>query len=247
MIFKDHFSKQSDIYLKYRPHYPEGLYAYLSSLCKHHELAWDCGTGNGQAATGIAGYFKRVIATDPSEQQIKNAAPCKNVEYSVSSAENSMLINESVDLITIANALHWFNLDDFFKEAKRILKPGGILAAWCYGNPASSTKIDSLINTFHDGIIGEYWLPENRLVEKKYSTISFPFKEIKNPGFKIERSMYFDDLVGLLNTWSAVQRYKDKNGKTPLIDFEKELSSFWKDKSAPKTFTWDLTIKICMK
>lgn len=245
--FKDNFSKQSDAYLKFRPHYPDDLYKYLSSISPGNELAWDCGTGNGQAATGLSPYFKKVIATDPSAQQIKNAIQRENIVYMISPAESSGLERSAVDLISIANALHWFDLEKFYAEVDRVLKPSGVLAAWCYGNPVQFSHIDPIINYFHDEIIGNYWLAENRLVEKKYSTLAFPYGELDAPNFKIEKALYFADLIGLLNTWSAVQRYKDQNGSSPVDLVEKELSTAWGDKSQSKIFTWQLVLKVRRK
>ncbi len=245
--FKDNFSKQAELYARYRPLYPEQLYNYLSSLCSQHKLAWDCGTGNGQAALGIARHFEKVIATDPSEQQIKMARSCNNVSYSVSRAENSPLDTGSADLITVANALHWFDFDAFYREAQRVLKPGGILAAWSYANPSHSPEFDKVTDRYHDEIIGGYWLPESWLVIKKYTTLPFPYTPIVSPEFKIEKQLAFDDLVGLFNTWSATQRYKDEHGKDPVKLIERELAEAWGDKTHKKIFTWDLALKIGRK
>lgn len=247
MMFKDNFSKQSDTYLKYRPHYPDKLYEHLYEVCAKNELAWDCGTGNGQAAFGLARHFTKIIASDPSEQQIKNAIPLKNVSYKVAAAEQSGLENESVDLISIANALHWFDQTKFFEEAQRVLKPCGILAAWCYGNPKHSSEIDNIIDHLHDDILGSYWLAENRLVEKGYSTIDFPFQELKSPDIKMEKELAFDDLLGVLNSWSATQRYKDKNGSDPVSLIKKDLENVWPDKMQAKLFYWELVVKLRKK
>lgn len=247
LSFKDNFSRQSDLYVKYRPQYPSELYSYLQGLTEEHQLAWDCGTGNGQAALGIAKHYARVVATDPSEEQIRNAFPHKNVFYSVKTAEHSGLQDQSVDLITAANALHWFDFERFNKEANRVLKPGGVIAAWGYGNPSHSEEIDRVITHFHDEIIGAYWLPENRLVEKKYSTIPFPYSEITAPLFKIEKDLGFKDLTGLFGTWSAVQRYKDRNGNDPVKKIEEDLKAAWQDLSVQKPFTWNLVLRVGRK
>ena len=245
--FKDNFSKQAELYLKFRPQYPDGLYTYLASLTNEHELVWDCGTGNGQAALGLAGQYAQVVATDPSEEQIRNAFPCKNVRYEVSAAEQSTLPAHSVDLITVANALHWFAFDAFYAEADRVLKPGGILAAWCYVTPSGSPEINSLISYLHDVILGDYWLPENRLVEKKYSTIPFPYTILETPIYTIEKYLSCAELEGLFHTWSAVQRYKDKTGQDPVALIKKDLETAWGNTSDKKMFTWELTLKVGRK
>lgn len=243
--FKDNFSKQSDIYLKYRPQYPPALYSFLSDLCFEKNLAWDCGTGNGQAAVGLSKHFRQVIATDPSSSQIKNAIPEKNVSYKVGSAENSELDDRSVDLITVANALHWFQPDTFYKEAKRILKPGGLIAVWCYGSPIHQQRKDTshIIAKLHDDILGNFWLPENRLVEQKYKTIEFPFRELESPEFIMEKDMTESDLLGLFHSWSAVQRYKDTEKSDPVALIEKELSKAWGEEPSQR-YKWELTLKV---
>ncbi len=132
MIFKDHFSKQATDYAKFRPRYPQKLFDYLGRIAPNRRVAWDCGTGNGQAAVGLALVFDRVIATDASEKQIANAQSHEKVDYRVAPAEHSGIGSEAVDLIMVAQALHWFDLDRFYAEARRVLKPDGILAASAY-------------------------------------------------------------------------------------------------------------------
>jgi ubiquinone/menaquinone biosynthesis C-methylase UbiE len=145
MTFKDHFSKQAVGYAKFRPRYPKVLFSYLRRIAPSRELAWDCGTGNGQAAVGLASVFDRVIATDASEKQISNAQPDERVEYRVAPAENSGIKSETLDLIMIAQALHWFDLDRFYAEARRVLKPNGVLAASAYKFFRITPEIDQLV------------------------------------------------------------------------------------------------------
>jgi SAM-dependent methyltransferase len=242
--FKDYFSKQSDIYVKFRPHYPVELYSYLSSLTPEHELVWDCGTGNGQAAIGLTPFYNQIIATDPSEQQIKNAILNEKIKYHVEKAENNSLTSNSVDLLTIANALHWFDFDVFYKEANRVLKKNGIIAAWAYFLPSISPEIDEIVSHYHFQTLNDYWLAENRLVEKGYSTIPFPFKQISSPEFFYEKQMSLGDLIGYLNTWSATQRYIDKNKINPTEQLLNELLPVWKNKDAERKATWKLVLKV---
>lgn len=243
-VFKDYFSKQSDIYAKYRPQYPQELYAFLASQTVAHDKVWDCGTGNGQAAIDLTKHYQEVFATDPSEQQIQHSTPHPQVRYKVEKAEQPSLADQSVDLITVANAMHWFELDVFYAEAKRVLKKGGILAAWSYALPFISEEIDPIVYEFHHGILDDYWVAENRLVEKEYSTIPFPFRELTHPDFYSYKQMNLEDTIGYFNTWSAVQRFITKHDVNPTIQLAEELSAVWGNPETERTFRWKLALKI---
>src|SRR5437867_9645499 len=165
MTFKDHFSRQAADYAKFRPGYPQELFQYVGSVAPSRQLAWDCGTGNGQAAVGLASVFDRVIATDASEKQITNAEPHQRVDYRVAPAENSGIKSETIDLIMVAQALHWFDLDRFYAEARRVLKPNGVLAASAYNLLHIEPAIDEVINRYYYDVVGPFWPPERKLVE----------------------------------------------------------------------------------
>ncbi|MEO8399023.1 MAG: class I SAM-dependent methyltransferase [Ignavibacteriaceae bacterium] len=242
--FKDNFSKQSNEYLKYRPTYPIELFEYLSSLTKGHELAWDCGTGNGQAALSLTNYYKKVIATDPSEQQIKNAAIHPKITYKIERAEHTDLKENSVDLITVAQAIHWFNFDEFYAEAKRVLKSNGIIAVWTYALPLISKEIDEIVKDFHDNIVGEFWQYENQLVIEEYAAVPFPFPQLSTPIFKIQKNLSLNDLLGFVNTWSALQRFIDAKGYNPIAKLEEKLSKFWSNADEEKVTDWRIILKV---
>ncbi len=242
--FKNHFSGHSALYAQYRPNYPLSLFAYLASLTPGHQLAWDCGTGNGQAAVGLATVYQQVIATDPSHEQIGNAQKSDRIEYRVEMAERSSLAAHSADIVTIANALHWMHFGDYYEEVRRVVKPGGIIAAWSYALPTVSPEMDELIRNLHNSTLGDYWLPENRLVELKYSTIPFPFELIDAPDFYLEKELTLEELIGYLNTWSAVQRYLAKNQTNPTDALADELISYWGEPTAPRKIAWKLAMKI---
>ena len=245
--FIDKFSTQADIYLKYRPHYPEELFAFLSGLTHEHQLAWDCGTGNGQAAIGLASYYEKVIATDPSEQQLKHSMTHERVTYLNESAESNSIASNSIDLLTIANALHWFNFDEFYKESNRVLKPNGVIAAWCYCIPTIDEEVDQILNTYHYQTLDNYWVAQNRLVEKEYTTIPFPFKEIQSPPFQYQKLFSLDDLIGYLNTWSATQRYITENKVNPTDELAILLKKVWQNPTSQKLVTWKIALKVGMK
>jgi len=224
---KDNFSKQSDLYSKFRPGYPKKLFDFLMQLVPDKKTAWDCGTGNGQVAVTLSGYFKKIYATDLSAAQIANAAIKDNIFYLVEKAEETKFDDNSFDLITIAQAIHWFNFDKFYKEAHRTLRPGGIIAAIGYDVLKINRKIDSVIDNFYKITTGPYWDKERKLVDSHYATIPFPFKEIESPGFSMNYQWELEQVIGYFNTWSAVQHYIRKNNENPVDEFSKELRKAW--------------------
>ncbi len=247
MEFKDYFSAQSEVYVKSRPHYPDELFQFLTSLVPMHILAWDCATGNGQAATALANYFSSVIATDGSEQQIKNAAPNEKVKYAVALADNSGIEPGTVDLVTIASALHWMDFDMFYKEVNRVLKPGGVFAAWAYYKSRIDETIDPLFKHLVKDILGEYWPPERAYITNYYNTIPFPFKRIDAPSFKTSVTANFDFLIGYIHSWSSTQQYIKINHKDPIDLIRKDLENAWGDLTATKKITWDIILKVGRK
>lgn len=244
MIFKDNFSTQADLYAKHRPLYPVELYSFLHSISAENKLVWDCGTGNGQAAIGLAEFYDEIIATDPSAEQIKNCLPHKKIKYLVEKAEKTSLKSHSVNLLTVANALHWFDFAAFYKEAFRVLKNDGVIAVWTYGIPSVSPKIDKIIRQFHDQTLNDYWLPENRLIEDGYTTIPFPFTPIECPEFFYEKIIKFHDLIGYLHTWSATQRFIKQNNFNPIKKIQNDLAVAWGDLELERKMVWRLILKV---
>ncbi|MEP1093879.1 MAG: class I SAM-dependent methyltransferase [Cyclobacteriaceae bacterium] len=242
--FKDNFSKQSDVYLKHRPTYPDELFLYLSKLTDDHSLAWDCGTGNGQAAHGLTKYYKKIYATDASQKQIENAIQHGQIKYGVEPADRTTLSDQSVDLITVAIALHWFDHDSFYKEVRRVVKPGGIIAAWTYRLPTVTPEIDAVVQNFHDEVVDEHWQRENRLVSDGYKTIPFPFAELDHPAFIMSKNWSLDDLLGLVRSWSAVQRIINQTGENPVPILENELLEVWGNRETEREMVWKLILKI---
>jgi SAM-dependent methyltransferase len=227
MSFKDHFSTGSSDYAAFRPSYPPALFDWLAGQCFEHELAWDCATGSGQAAVELARHFRHVIATDASAQQIQSAKSQPGVEYRVAAAESSGLENASVDLITVAQAAHWFDLDRFYAEAKRVVRPQGVIALWGYGRLILPGTLDEPLAHFYEHVIGPYWSPERALIDEGYRNLAFPFSEIAAPRFSIEVSWNLPRLMAYLSTWSAVKRYIENEGRNPLVALEDELAGNW--------------------
>ena len=186
MSFKDYFSKQAGEYSKHRPVYPKELFEYLSSLTNEHKLAWDCATGNGQAAYGLVPFYDEIIATDASASQIEHARHHDKIKYKTATAENSGLETDSVDLVTIATAIHWLNTDLFYPEVKRILKNDGIIAVWTYSDTFINETIDPVTRAYSKDIIGMHWPEENKKAWNFEEMTDFPFERINNPKFKIE-------------------------------------------------------------
>ncbi len=243
MEFKDYFSAQSATYARSRPNYPDELFKFLASVSPGNNLAWDCATGNGQAAVSLAKYFKKVIATDASEQQIKNAIQHENVEYSVRLADDSGIESGTVDLVTIASALHWMDFDKFYTEVNRMLKPGGVFAAWAYNDYYIDDIFVPIVKHLSDDILGEYWPPERVYVAHHYSDVPFPFQVIEAPLFKTSVNASFDFVIGYFNSWSSTQRYIKEKDKSPIDLVRKQLENVWGDLTKTKEITWDVFLK----
>ena len=247
MTFKDHFSRQAADYAKFRPSYPRKLFDYLGSVAPNRQLAWDCGTGNGQAAVGLASVFDHVIATDASEKQITNAEPHQRVDYRVAPAENSGIKSETLDLIMVAQALHWFDLDRFYAEARRVLKPNGVFAASAYKFFHITPEIDRLVNhRYYDKVVGSFWPPERALVEK-FEELPFPFSEIQTASFEMIAQWNLKHLLGYLRSWSATQRFIAANKRDPLKAIADDLRAAWGDPGQMRKVVWPLILRVGLK
>lgn len=245
MAFKDYFSGHAARYREFRPHYPGELFAWLAAQCSAHDLAWDAGCGNGQAAVALAEHFHDVFASDPSHAQIEHAEPHPDVQYRVEPAEQCGLSDHSADLAVIAQALHWVNLDGYYAEVRRVLKPGAVFAAWCYGLMRISPAIDTVVGELYGTVLEPYWPPERRHIETGYATLRIPFQQdIPAPPFAMRHEWSLDETLGYLESWSALQRYRKDTGHDPLIDFRPRLASAWgKMADARHTVVWPLSVR----
>ena len=231
---KDNFSRQSDLYAKYRPKYPKEFFDYLDLITKNKNNAWDCATGNGQVAIELAKIFPMVYATDISVAQLAEAQQLQNISYSVQPAEKTNFPNDFFDLITVAQAIHWFDFEKFYAEIKRTAKPDSILVVIGYGKIEVTPEIDTIINDFYKNTIGNYWDKERKYIDELYKTIPFPFEEIETPSFSISYKWTLDQFVGYLGTWSAVNHYIKDTGKNPLDLIRNQLEDLWKKNSIKK-------------
>ena len=239
--FKDHFSGHAEAYARSRPRYPEALFRFLADRCARHELAWDCATGNGQAARSLAPYFERVVATDASAGQIEAAAAANGIEFRVAPAEASGLEPGTVDLVTCAQALHWFDIDAFFAEARRVLAPGGVLAAWCYGNCVIDPACDRVVQGFYRAL-DPWWPPEREIVESGYAGIELPFDAIDAPRFTMQVEWSAAALLDYVGSWSATERCRKATGREPLEAVAPALERAWG--TGLRTVTWPLFLKV---
>ena len=238
--FQDHFSARSAHYARYRPHYPAELFDFLAGQTNEHSLAWDCATGSGQAAIALRAYFERVVATDASKAQIDAAVAHPGVTYKVVAAEDSQQDSASVDLITVGQALHWFDIDRFFGEAERVLVNGGVLAAWCYELCRVSDACDAVVEELYWKIVGEFWPPERRLIEERYAGISLPGQALESREFHMSVSWSVADMLGYLRTWSACARYRQERGDDPVSRIETNLRAAWGE--GHRAVRWPLTL-----
>ena len=243
--FKDHFSAVAGRYSEYRPHYPAELFDYLAGLVPADAVVWDCAAGSGQASVDLTARFAHVIATDASPEQISAASPHPHIEYRVAPAEESGIDDESVGMVTIAQALHWFDLDRFYAEVRRVLQPRGLVAAWSYGiNVVEGEAVDQVAQNFYANILGPYWPPERRLVEAAYRTLPFPFAEIAAPAFKMETRWTLAQLLGYFGTWSATNRYTKATGQNPLPELATELAQVWGNPETRRHVTWPVGMRL---
>jgi SAM-dependent methyltransferase len=242
--FADHFSRLATGYAAHRPHYPDGLFAAIAAASPSLDRVWDCATGSGQAATALAAHFHSVFASDASRQQIRAATPHDRVRYLVARAEVVPLRSRSMDMVTVAQALHWLELPQFYAEARRILRPGGLLVVWTYGNQrVDGGPVDDVLADFYHRVIGSYWAPERRWVETGYRTVRFPFEEIAIDAPNMFAEWSLAELLGYIGTWSAVARCRETTGHDPMAELAARLLPLWGDPSARRRVEWPLSVR----
>lgn len=240
MSFRDHFSKQAIDYARFRPGYPAALYEFLADISPGQSAALDCATGNGQAAIGLAKYFSSVLATDASPEQIGGATPNDRITYVQALAECTPTPDHVFDIVVAAAGLHWFDFDRFYKEVRRISRPGGVLAAWSYYMFESEAAIDGVMSYFADEFTGAYWPERMHLNQGRYRDIPFPFDRIEAPAFFAEATWPMERVLGFASTWSSTQRYREQTGSDPLDEIREDLKRAWGDPKREIQLRWPL-------
>ena len=243
MTFKDHFSGHAADYASFRPGYPAALFERVAALPRRRDVAWDCGTGNGQAAVGLAEHFGQVLATDPSAEQLAHALPHPRIEYRQAAAESSGLADRSVDLVAVAQAFHWFDFDRFFAEARRALAPGGAVVLWTYNLARVSPEVDTVTERLARRIVGAYWPPERRWVDEEYQTIPFPFPEVDLPPLEHVEHWDLERLLLYFGTWSSCQRYQKATGEDPIALVRADLEAAWGPPDQPRPIRWPIFLR----
>lgn len=243
--FNDHFAPVSGAYADFRPTYPPALFDWLAEAAPGRALAWDCACGSGQASVDLAARFDRVVATDASAKQLQGAALHPRIEYRAAPAETSGLADAAVDLITVAQALHWFDRPAFYAEARRVLRPGGILAVWSYGvQTVEGDEVNARVQHFYREVVGPYWPPERVLVEQGYRTLDFPFAEFAPPAFEMTVVWPLARLLGYFRSWSATGRYIQARGEDPVAGLAEALAPLWGEPEAGRRVTWPLALRV---
>jgi len=242
--FEDHFSEQAREYARYRPQYPSELFVYLASISPSRQLAWDCGTGNGQAAQELAKHFNRVIATDASAEQIARAVPHERIDYRVGRAEEVSIEAGSVDLVSVAMAVHWFDLEPFYQVVQRVCRLDGILAVWMYHLPVIDPSIDQILEHYYADVLAGFWPERFHFLAERYRTLPFPFEELNPPEFEMQADWELGHLIGFLDSWSATRRYQAERGQNPINIIWPEISGLWGEPGQPRTIRWPLYLRV---
>jgi SAM-dependent methyltransferase len=223
------YSPLAATYARARPTYPAELYQWLAGLVDARDLAWDCATGSGQAARGLAAHFARVVATDRSAEQIAHAPTHPRVEYRVATAEASGLAAGSADLVTIAAALHWLEVASFFGEVRRVLRGGGVLAAWTYHTAICEPPFDRAFHRLYWDVLYPYFDPRVRFVDEKLETIDMPGVPIAAPPFTVTVHWTLEGALDYVRSWSGAHAYREARGEDAAELVRDELAPLFGD------------------
>ena len=245
LTFHDHFSEVAPDYATFRPRYPAALFDFLAELAPGRALAWDAACGNGQATVDLAERFDKVIGTDASAAQIEQAPPHARIEWRVAPAERCGIASGTIDLVTMAQALHWVDIPAFFREARRVAKAEGVVAVWSYGSIRSSDeRVDALVGRYSHETVGPCWPAQRRLVDERYRSLEFPFEEIDTPAFVMRERWTLAQLVGYIRTWSATIRYIERHQTDPVAELAAQLANVWGNAEHAMDVEWPLAVRV---
>jgi SAM-dependent methyltransferase len=242
-VYEDHYSALADAYARHRPRYPQQLFEWLAASVAGHSLAWDAGTGSGQVAVQLAAYFDQVVATDASSDQLARAAAHERVQYRNEHSGSVSLPPQSVDLITAGAAAHWFELESFYGEVRRVAKSGAVIALFSYGPRDIADAVGPAMHRFHEDVLAGFWPERIQYVHDRYATLPFPFQEIEAPPLLMTARWNLRDLLALLDTWSASQRYLQQRGRRAAGEVADELAVAWGDPEERREFRWPLFVR----
>lgn len=232
----DRFSGHADLYAQYRIDYPDELYQFILQTVPQRTTAWDCATGNGQVAGALAQFFTQVEATDISETQLILAVQKTNIHYQVSPAEQTPFADHTFDLVTVAQALHWFDVGAFHREVRRVAKPGAVIAEWGYGLVQIAADLDPILVDFYRNQVGPYWDPQRQYIDNRYTTLPFPFANGQRAEFVVRRNWSLERFLNYLRTWSAVRQYIHENEEDPVVALGEALKRVWNDEEREVRF-----------
>jgi len=241
--FPDHFSAVSSEYARFRPGYPRELFDHLREAAPATRLAWDAATGSGQVAEGLIGRFDEVVATDAALAQLLSARRAGRLRYVVATCEQAPIADSSVALVTVGQALHWLDLERFYAEVRRVLCPGGVVAAWSYDLLTVDPDVDRVLRDFHDRTIGSYWPSQRHAIGRGYAALPFPFAPVSLPAVEMSARWDVERALGYLGTWSAVERFRRARGRDPVETLRPALESVW-PAGEERAVRWPLTLRV---
>lgn len=244
MAFQDYFSGHAADYAKARPGYPEAMFDWLANRASGRALAWDAGCGNGQASETLARYFRAVYATDPSAAQIESAPAHPRIRYRVEPAEQCGLEDASADLVTVAQAYHWFDQERFCAEARRVLRPDGLVAVWSYARSSVSPEVDDIVDTLHDETLAADWPADRAHVLNRYAQLPFAFETLPTPEFEMRERWALPQYLAYLRSWSGNQRYRQRTGIDAVADIEPSLAEAWGEPAQERDVRWPLLLMV---
>lgn len=241
--FPDHFSRQAASYVRHRPRYPEALFDWLATLAPPGATVWEVAAGNGQATAGLVSRFRRVLATEPSLAQLALAGRHDGACWIAATGEAPPFATQSADLVVVATAAHWLEMSRFAVAVRQVARPGAALVVWCYGEVTVTPAVDALLAAYRRDTIDPWWPPGREHVESLYRTLDLPFRELEAPEMELVEDWDLAQLVGYLDTWSALARYRAARGEDPLPDLARRLADAWGDPARRRPVRWPLALR----